>query len=80
MRCLISANISVHYPMFAMDVYCIFAEGVRNIISSVCCILPPCYPVLPGDLLSVISQLSLPSISLTITCPAQHTGVGGGLN
>ena len=43
MRCLISANISAHYLMFALDAYCIFAEGARNRISNVCCILPPCY-------------------------------------
>ena len=36
------------------------------------CLLVTCYPLLPSDLLSVISELSLPSISLTITCPAQH--------
>ena len=70
---------NAHYAMFALDASCIFAEGVRNIISSVCCILPPCYPVLPGDLLSVISQLSLPSISLTITCPAHRSGRWSGL-
>ena len=48
MRCLISANISVHYPMFAMDVYCIFAQDVRNRIINVCCILLHIASLLPG--------------------------------
>ena len=46
MRCLISAN--AHYPMFALDASCIFAEGVRNRISNVCCILLHIASLLPA--------------------------------